>query len=438
MTRRAQALTMARYDTAAGAGAGSSLVELAAGTLLLAAVLFNPLLAIANAHVKPLSPAFVIGTEVLIVAAAHLLALIAFRARMAPWYLLIFLLVAFAVLRSVAVGSPNVKYLRDVVLIPTFIILGMTFARQHLPRWIVGLHAIVLAVLVLEGVAVDSYSALFDIKNYYIQTRGYTEEGFWNTGSSLFVSATRPDERFFSFVTLHRMSSVFLEPVSLGNYCVIIAAYVLACYRDLRPWQRAFLIGGTMLMLIGCDGRLATITIVMIAAVSLIASRLPRRITFFLPPAVLLIAVAASSFLHLKGGADDFPGRIAHTVDLLRHYGVPELLGISDTYLTQAVDSGLAYLITTQSLLGTVLIWLFIALLAREHTREAVVFKTAIAFYLASSMLVSFSFLSIKTAAILWFILGTMQAGPQMVRVALPRRSRAWQPPPALEAQRLA
>jgi putative polymerase len=429
---------MARYDSTSRAGTDSVLIELAAGTLLMAAVLFNPILAIANAHVKPLSPAFVIGTEVLIVAAVHLLALIAFRARMAPWYLLIFLLVAFAVLRSVAVGAPNVKYLRDVVLIPTFIILGMTFARERLPKWIVGLHAIVLAVLVLEGVSVDSYSALFDIKNYYIQTRGYTEEGFWNTGSSLFVSATRPDDRFFSFVTLHRMSSVFLEPVSLGNYCIIIAAYVLACYRDLRPWQRVFLMGGTVLMLIGCDGRLATIAILMIAAASLIAPRLPPRMTLFLPPAVLLVAVAASSFLNLKGGADDFPGRIAHTVDLLRHYGVPELLGISDTYLVQAVDSGLAYLITTQSLFGTLLIWLFIAFVAREHTREAVVFKTAIAFYLALSMLVSFSFLSIKTAAILWFILGTLQAGPVRVRsAAFPERGR-WRAPPTLEAQRLA
>jgi putative polymerase len=385
------------------------MAETAAGVLLLAAIVFNPLLAIVNAQMTLLSPAMVIAFEVLIVACAHALALLHFRARMIPWYALIALLLAFALFRSAAVGILDPKYLRDVLLIPTFILLGMTFPRERLPGLIVSIHLLVLAVLVMEGVSPEAYADLFNIKSYYIQTRGYTEEGFWNAGSSLYVSAARPDERFFAFVNFHRMSSIFLEPVSLGNYCIIIVSYVLASWRDLGRWQRIFLLGGTAALLIGCDGRLAAIACLFIAAASLFAPRLPPRITVLFAPAVLVAAIAAVSFLDLRSGADNFSGRLAHTVDLLRHYGPAEFLGISDAFLSRAVDSGLAYLITTQSVFGAAIIWLFITLFISEHSRESIVFKTAVALYLSLSMLVSFSFLSIKTAALLWFIAGAMQ-----------------------------
>lgn len=383
-----------------------------AGLLLMSAVLFNAVLAIVNARVTPLSPPLVIASEVLIVAGAHLVALTHFRARMAPWYALIGIFVLFALFRSFALGEPEVKYLRDVILIPSFIVLGMTFPRRRLTQLLVALQLVVLAGLTLELAAPDAYSALFSIKSYYINTRGYTEADFWNTGSDLFVSASRPDERFFSFVDLHRMSSVFLEPVSLGNYCIIVVCYVFAAYREMTLFQRIVLIGGTMVLIVGCDGRLAAIACIIIWAASLFAMRLPSRFVVILPPLIFAAALAAVSIFGFKAGSDDFPGRLAHTVELLRHYGVSEFLGVSDIYLSRAVDSGLAYLITTQSLLLVALIWLCIALITEERGRGQIVFKIGVALYIALSMLVSFSFLSIKTAAILWFVLGSMQEGP--------------------------
>jgi len=154
------------------------------------------------------------------------------------------------------------------------------------------------------------------------------------------------------------------------------------------------------------------------------AMRLPPRFVVILPPLIFVGALAAVSFFGFKAGSDDFPGRLAHTIELLRHYSLSEFLGVSDIYLSRAVDSGLAYLITTQSLLLVALIWLCVALMTEERRREQIVFKIGIALYLALSMLVSFSFLSIKTAAILWFVLGSMQDGP--LRVPSPSwRARA-------------
>lgn len=404
---------------------GQSWAYVFTGVLVLMAVLFNPVLAIVNGHLVSLTPAMVIACEVVIVGAAHLIALLYFRARMAPWYLLIGLLCAFAIFRAVATGGMEVKFLRDVLLIPTFIILGMTFPRRSLTWVLVTLQLIVLAVVVLEAVSQPTYASLFDVKSYYINTRGFSEEDFWNTSSDLFVSATRPSERFFSFVDLHRMSSLFLEPVSLGNYCIIIFAYVLASFRELSPMARLILLGGVGVLIIACDGRLAVSSCLIIAIATLFASRLPQRVSVAIPFIVFIFAAIGVAFLELRAGPDDFAGRVAHTIVLLQKYDLQDLLGISTFHLVAAMDSGLAYLITTQSLFLTVVLWLFIALALNEETRHAAIFKVATALYLSLSMLISFSFLSIKTAALLWFILGAMQT-PSGVRKPFPRRQAGW------------
>lgn len=414
---------MASLQTATMPAAGR-VSGMLAGALVLAAMAFNAALAIVNAQVTPLTPVMVIACEVAIVACAHFAALLYFRTAMAPWYALIAIFAAFALFRSTATGLFDPKYLRDVLLIPTFIILGMTFPRERLPRLMVAIHLLVIAVLVLEAVSPEGYAVLFNIKDYYIQTRGYAEAGFWNAGSNLYVSAERPDDRFFAFVSFHRMSSIFLEPVSLGNYCIIVFSYLLASYRDLSPPQRIFLLAGTAALLIGCDGRLAAIACAIIAVASLFALRLPPRAGVLFAPVMMIAAFAAVSFLDLRAGPDNFSGRLAHTVELLRQFGPAEFLGISDAFLSRAVDSGLAYLITTQSLFGAVMLWLFLMFFADENSRQAVILKTAAALYIALSMLVSFSFLSIKTAALLWFILGAMQPRrPAMSRPGLWRQT---------------
>jgi putative polymerase len=51
----------------------------------------------------------------------------------------------------------------------------------------------------------------------------------------------------------------------------------------------------------------------------------------------------------------------------------------------------------------------FIVFCSREDTTEQVRFTHAVCLYLALTLMVSFAFLSIKTAALLWFIYGALQ-----------------------------
>lgn len=380
--------------------------------LVIAAVLFNPALAVINAHVTPLNQASVIGMELAIVLAAHIVAVANYRPQMLTWYSLLVVMLLFAAYRSIALEQMDAKYLRDVLLIPTFIVLGMTFDQRNVTRVVVVVHAVVMLFLVLEAVNTPAFSELFRIQDYYINTRGYDITNFWNKQSDLYVSATRPDSRMFSFIELHRLSSIFLEPVSLGNYCIIIVAFVCARFTSLSLATRVFLIVGTIVALIGCDGRLAAVASVLIIAASVTAPSLPRYSASLYLPGIVGTAFLLVYLADFHAGSDDFPGRIAHTVELLKRFGVPEFFGISNDpeLLSQAVDSGVAYLIMTQSILAFAILWMFIVFGSAERTREQIRFTHAAGIYLSLTMMVSFAFLTIKTAAILWFIYGALQA----------------------------
>lgn len=386
--------------------------RVAPALVLLGSVGFNAGLAVVNGHVMPVPTALVIVSEALFVSAAMGLALLAWRPQMTPSLALIATLALFAIFRGLLLAQPDPKLLRDVVLIPIFLMLGMAFDNRGLARAVLVLHTIIVAVFLLEALAPQAYSDLLHIQDYYIKTRGNKLDEFYNTNSELFINATRPDERFFSFIDAPRMSSIFLEPVSLGNYCSIITVFACACFRRLGWPATAYIALTTAAMLVGCDGRLATATCVLIVIACAIAPWLPRRTAVLYLPATLAFVFALVIGAGLKPGTDDFPGRLAYTVNLFLNYDVAEFMGLSNEFISKSMDSGAAYLITTQSLPGLLLIWAYIGWGTREDTAEQVRFTHGLSLYLALSMMVSYSFLTIKTGAVLWFIQGALQAAP--------------------------
>ena len=401
--------------------------------IVLAAVLFNAGLAVINAHVTPLSANAVIAAEVLIVVAAHAVIFAHYRPQMLPWYAVIVIVVLFSLERAMVVGNFDPKFMRDVLLIPTFVLLGMTAPTRRLTTLVVVLHVIVVGGVLFEALFTQAFSDLFEIRQYYIATRGLEAADFWNAGSDLFVSATRAD-RLFSFVDLHRTSSVLLEPVSLGNYVVIITAFLCANYRNMSLKVIMFLLVGSFIALVGCDGRLAAVSSAIVVLAAFVAPLLPRKSALLYLPLVLLGAVVLVIALHPNATADNFPGRVAYGIELLARYDMGEWFGNSDRLLVQAMDSGLAYTIATQSVVGLVAFWLFFILNAEEQTPTQIKYLHGVCVYLALSMLISYSMFSIKTAALLWFIHGSFQMASQR-RMANPVRAGLARPDPGVRAQ---
>jgi putative polymerase len=378
--------------------------------IVLAAVLFNPLLAIVNANVRPLTSATVIACEVAIVLAAHAYALLRFDRRMSIWYAYIAALAAFALVRSLATGDVEIKYLRDLMVIPTFVVLGIAAAERRAVECMVLLQLAVVGGILLEASSVEAYSALFQVKDYYINTRGMAAGEFTAEDSTLFVSAMRPEARYFPFFDLHRLSSIFLEPVSLGNFAIISVCFTLAFWSRLAPWQRWLMPLSIMLVLVACDGRLSALASVAIVGAALVAPLLPRSVALLFLPLITLMTLASSLLGDFRVGSDDFPGRLAHTQHWLGQMWLSDVLGASDRLKEGTEDSGILYLIVSQSLPGVVLLWMLIVLSLPERSVVQQLYKNGICLYLSFTMMISYGFLSIKTAAPLWFVYGILIA----------------------------
>jgi putative polymerase len=376
--------------------------------LVIAAALFNAALAIVNARLKPLSGNTVILCEVLIVACAHIYILRHFQARMLNWYFLALSFAVFAIFRISVTDNVDAKYFRDIFLIVTFILLGMTSTERRAIQMMVVLQIAIILGILLEAICVQCYGDLFAVKDFYVSTRGVGEEEFTNLASELYVSATRPDARFLPFFDLHRLSSIFLEPVSLGNFMIMTVSFTAALWHRFGNWLRAFFVASMALMLFACDGRLAAVSTIAIVLMSACYRFLPRHIALVFLPAVTALAIFVTSAAGFKVGTDDLSGRVAYTAELFSGLTLYDFAGLSDRVLVQSVDAGAVYLIITQSLLGVALLWGFVTWAAEETTREQKIYKNGLFLYLALTMMVSYSFASIKTAAPIWFVFGVL------------------------------
>jgi putative polymerase len=376
--------------------------------LVVAAALFNAGLAVINARFRPISGNMVALCEVLIVASAHFYVLRHFQARMINWYFLALGFAIFAILRISVTDNVDAKYFRDMFLIVTFVLLGMTSNERRVIQAMLILQVAVIGGILFEAVCVECYGDFFAVKDFYINTRGLGEEEFTTLSSDLYVSATRPEARFLPFFELHRLSSVFLEPVSLGNFMVATLCFTAAFWRQLSNALRALFIASLVLMLFASDGRLAALASIAIIFASIGHRLIPRHAALLFLPGVIALAMAAVHLADLKPGVDDLAGRIAYTVDLLSSLSAADVAGLSDRLLDQSVDAGFIYLILTQSVLGLAALWAVITLSADEHSVEQKIYKNGLLLYLALTMMVSYSYLSIKTAAPIWFIFGAL------------------------------
>lgn len=382
--------------------------ELIAACLVFGAVTFNFVLAFINANLFDLSRGPVILSEVFIVGATLVLCFLLSHRLMVPWVGVFWFLVTAFVLLSMLRQSYDVKQLRDVLLIPTFIVLGMTFARGNIVKLFCSLQALILAVMVFEAVAPQAFAQLVKPWSYYLQTRSildYTDS--WHPDSGLYISAFRPDGRFlFEGLGIHRLSSVFLEPVSLGNWCIVVTIFITVFWRQLSARMLAFFIVSNLILLVGSDGRLALIACAIIVGVSFFAHLLPRYTYLAYLPVVSIMAIFLTAYTSPDVYADDFFGRVGRTAHFLTHMDLGWILGVDHSEIGSTADSGISYLILTQSLLGVIVLWCAICWLQPPTSRHAVVLMHGICIYASLLLIVSFSFFSIKVCAPLWFLYG--------------------------------
>lgn len=404
--RRAMALQTLGAAPGSPANPGAmGLVPLLALVVLAATVLFNPALAVVNANLVGLNGAIVAALQAGLVAGALTLGIVGAQRLPVRWLLVAAVLVICNLVLGLARDAFNPKYLGDVLTIPAFLCLGARLQRRDIVRLLVGLQLLIAAVGVWELLAPEAYAFVLDPRSYYINTRGFADENFW-AGGSLFVSAVRGEGRYLlSWTEFHRGSSLFLEPVSLGNWTTLVTVLLAAFWNDMGRVSRTVLIACNVVSLCVCDGRLALVTnLILIAALP--ALRLaPSRLAALIPFAFGLSVLALAQFGLLGGGGDDFTGRLSYSLKVLQETTLAGVLGGEPV---EWVDAGYSYLIQTQSLLVALGLWLVLMLsdFGEDAAARRLKFGAAIAITLCLS--VSFSIFSVKVSGLLWAALGCL------------------------------
>lgn len=377
----------------------------AAAALIWAAVLFNLVLCFVDTQILRLSPLAVIAAEAAILGLALLLPLTQHQRSPGRFDALLLLLFGTWLLLSILRQDVDPKLFRDVAIIPVFVLLGLTSRGGRFHSGLFWMHMVIVVIALWEALSPRSFVTVFSIADFFAHTRGSNSDDWW-VDSGLYISAVRPEERFlFPDLPLHRLSSVFLEPVSLGNYVVIATIWLAGFWRQIPLRMRPPAVIGTLFLLLGSDSRMATVA----CSIILLAFLIRRTIPWFLPaliaPLVIAVMLLAVRLFDLQSGLDTFGGRIAHAAELFGEMSLSNWTGLSLDRRQAAEDAGFAYVIMTQSLPIAALLWA--ALFLRHcQTVQGRFVHLAIALYVALNLTVSWSIFSIKTAALLWMLLG--------------------------------
>ena len=162
------------------------------------------------------------------------------------------------------------KGFRDVLIPILFYGLGRQIGDiKYADRVLKLMVWIVLFFGFFELLYLDLYSRFFNIFSYYVSQGSLTAGSNWAKDSVLGLNGTRPEGIGRTILPAllgnHRISSVFLEPVSLGNFAVIIASWGLAKRREDFK-DMLFFVAAALVMIALSDSRYGMITLAALVA----------------------------------------------------------------------------------------------------------------------------------------------------------------------------
>lgn len=357
----------------------------------------------------------VVVTEIALLAAALPLLL---RRMSLGMYLAGVLLFVNAIALGLLRDSLDPKPLRDLLVPLVFLAVGMAVASQAAgDRVLRAVVWLVLGFAFFEFLALDPYMRLFDIQSFFLERGvGDPNVGLYRD-DRLVASAIRPEgigRTLLPFLGPHRVSSVFIEPVSLGNFAVICAAWGLAKDReDMR--NAAFFVVAALVMLVLSDSRFGIVAFGLLVALrlTLVRGAEPVGMAF---PFVCVAVLVAISVANAGEYTDSFLGRLTLTGTALQRMTGGEIFGFVQAS-RRYFDMGYPYILANFGLLACLALWAAFWMLPRE-TAVARRFHVYVALYLTLILCVSGnSAFAFKTSAVLWFLLGAATAPQKRPRL---------------------
>ena len=334
--------------------------------------------------------------------------------RLLPGVIILICLVgAMLCLLTLFSGQINLKAFRDLIIPLIFYWLGRNIGRPIVgDRIIAYLLLLVLAVGLVELLFLDFFTSYMNIYRYYVNTGSLLEITDYARDSSLQLNGTRPEgigrTLLPGLLGSHRVSSIFLEPVSLGNFATLTIAWWLC--RDRSEMKASlWMLLASVVLIVMADSRFALITVSMLVFIRIAV--LGRALNFaVLAPLAGLVLVIVMSLVTPENTSDDYAGRLVISGMSLLDFDYSTLLGIPNGLFYG--DQGYAYALSSFGLPLSLLLWLSLWLQPVPDQRAAR-FRAFASLYIALLLCISgTSLFAFKSAGLLWFLIGCSLCHP--------------------------
>lgn len=385
----------------------------AVGLLLLATVVILPLLAFVNARGWPVGSGLVGACEALVFVGCIVL----LRQHIPAWTLGLALgLMAWLVLAWLVRQQIDLKSARDLMIPLLFVSLGRLVAdTEFAERTLRKVTLLVLVVGVAEVLFTTAYGDIFNALSFYGGIGSIRESAAMFDGQTLTLNGFRPEgigrTLLPALLGSHRASSVFLEPVSLGNFAVILLAWALS--RGWKEMDRGSLLLAlaALVLIVLSDSRFGMLMVGLLLAFRALPTAW-LRVAALVYPLVLLAGIVGVATQPIPDG-DNVLGRIALTGQALMQLNEAALLGL-DSPLPGFGDMGYAYVLTRFGAIA-VLVLVMALFLIPVGSARADRFRALVVVYGFSSLAISgTSVFALKTAGLMWFLVGVLAAAPQL------------------------
>lgn len=370
-------------------------------------VLFNFFLCFLNTQVFSISVPMIIACEIVLVGLSAAYGFFIINKAKLYWLAVMGLQITLMLLLSLARDEFLMKPIRDMIIMPVFMVLGLSSARIKALPLLIWMLVIVTVIAMWEAYGLDTFTQYFNIRQYYVDKGVMGEDQF--SPMDLIVSGVRPNERFLLDLPFHRLSSVFLEPVSLGFFGFIAGLFFVSIKNSISFPKFVFgMILGYFLIMIS-DARMAFISLTLVLFLRPVFARMDHRFSVLVFPGVLLISFIIYITSVFGTSGEGIGWRVDDTMKRFAAMNFELFTGLStETYFAE--DSALLKVFQFQGIFGLLLYWLAPVFFMRRMAVEPRIYLFGITIFLSFGFIISSAILTIKTASFLWFLYGYLVA----------------------------
>ncbi len=407
----------------------------ATAAIIIGTISFNAALSFVNGHGVAISDLHVMTAEVLLIAAA----ILASRNYLNVEHLTVLALIILytVVLSSVryteapATGfDPKVS--RDLMIPVVFFVLGRALSDiRAADRIVFAAAAFLLFIALFEYFFLDAYLRVFEVAKYYI-ARGTlsASQHALEVSQGLMVSGMRPTDQgrtLLPFLGDHRVSSLFLEPSTLGNFGAIITLW--AAVRSRMEGKLFFwcAVSGLALVILS-DTRFAGLLVLLGVGVLFLPLKISTPAVLVAPFATMLGLCVFAAWVGPFEGVTEVEGlgiydRLLYSGRVLLSFDVFHWFGF-EVSRAQTFNSGYGYVISNVGIVGFALLWIgFMSL--KGHNQFFYSFRNILGLCFTALLCISASQFTIKLAGMLWLLLGVLSVAEAPVK--RPQKSKQLQ-----------